>query len=342
MRQLLLFLLIFIPYTFPFSVPYNDQEPKKDSNIKGLTLVAPPKPFPDNPMMPIKNTGADWIAVVPYGFSRKGEADVHYNTSGWQWWGEKPEGAKRTIELAKQENLKVMLKPQLWIMGSWTGDLDFEKTSDWEKWEAGYEKYILEFAKIATDYEVEIFCIGTEFRESVKERESFWRNLINKVKALYKGKIVYAANWDDYDSVPFWDELDYIGINAYFPLEESTTPQVESLIENWQSWKKEIKSFSHKKNKKILFTEFGYLSVDRCAWKTWEIEKKVKTYSINEQAQANALDALYTSFWEEDYWAGGFLWKWFPNMRGHEGYPERDYTPQGKLAEEVLEKWFEK
>ena len=44
---------------------------------------------------------------------------------------------------------------------------------------------------------------------------------------------------------------------------------------------------------------------------------------------------------QEPYWAGGFLWKWFPNMKGDEGHPERDYSPQGMLGERTLKKWYD-
>ena len=80
--------------------------------------------------------------------------------------------------------------------------------------------------------------------------------------------------------------------------------------------------------------------MDGCAYNTWELEPKVKQLDINQKAQANAFHALFETFWEEPYWSGGFLWKWFPNMHGGEGYDERDYTPQGKTAQEVLQKWF--
>jgi len=63
---------------------------------------------------------------------------------------------------------------------------------------------------------------------------------------------------------------------------------------------------------------------------------------INERAQANALNSLYEIFSQQEFWAGGFLWKWFPNMQGHEGYPDKDYTPQGKIAEDVISEWYGK
>ena len=103
---------------------------------------------------------------------------------------------------------------------------------------------------------------------------------------------------------------------------------------------KKLKEFAHYKSKHLIFTEFGYLTVDHCAHKSWELEEQISSLDINQQAQANAFEALFSVFWPEDYWAGGFIWKWFPNMQGHEGYPDKDYTPQGKKSQKIIENWY--
>ena len=308
--------------------------------VKGLNFVAPPSPFPKDPMPPVKAVGANWIAVIPYAYTRLNEANVHYNRASWQWWGERPEGCRKTVELANSAGLNIMLKPQVYVPGSWTGGIDFADEEDWEKWEQDYEAYILPMVELAEQKGIAMFCIGTEFKVSSQKREAFWRQLIQKIRARYSGKLTYAANWDEYDKIQFWDALDYIGVNAYFPLVDSPTPELSDLIKAWQEPLKTIRQFSEKQKKPVLFTEFGYLSVDGCAYKTWELEAKVRQMPINEQAQANALNALFSVFWEQPFWAGGFLWKWFPNMQGHEGYVNKDYTPQGKQGEEVLKEWY--
>ncbi|MFT5263948.1 MAG: hypothetical protein ACI8YQ_002692 [Polaribacter sp.] len=291
-------------------------------------------------MTEIKAVGADWIAVIPYAYTRQGETEVHFN-SNRQWWGERSEGVIETIQRANKANVKVMLKPQVYFPGSWPGGLDFDKESDWEAWEKDYRKYIMTFVPIADSLNVPLFCIGTEFKQSEVKRAAFWRQLIKDIRAQYKGKLTYASNWDSYGEVPFWKELDYIGIDAYFPLLNEKIPSHEMLTKSWNKWIGGIRSVHEKEKKPVLFTEFGYLSVDGCSYNTWELEGKARNLPINEQAQANALNALFTVFSKEKYWAGGFLWKWFPNMKGHEGYPAHDYTPQGKLGEEVLRNWYE-
>jgi len=311
------------------------------SKIDGLTFVAPPRAFEMNPMPAITDVKAGWISLVPFGFTRKNGNQVIFNQER-QWWGERPEGIKESIRLAKEAGLKIMLKPQIWMHGNWIGDLDFENKKDWEIWERSYADYILQMAQIAEENNVEIFCFGTELKIAIQKRTEYWTSLIAEIRDIYSGKLTYSSNWDSYEAVPFWDDLDYIGISAYFPLVDSRTPKQDELQRRWKPVRKKLNKYSKRNSKQILFTEFGYMSLDGCAYRAWELEKRVSQTKINEIAQANALDALFQSFFQEDYWAGGFLWKWFPNGEGHEGYPAKDYTPQGKLAETILKKWYGK
>lgn len=308
--------------------------------ICGITLVAPPKPFPSDPMPELLQVGANWVAVIPYAYTRPGKPSVHFAEHDWQWWGERPEGCRKTVEMARANGLHVMVKPQVYLPGSWPGNLSFPTDAEWEAWEKDYTRYILTMAEIAQSCRAEVFCVGTEFKISAIRREDFWRELIRQVRQKFKGKLVYAANWDEYQLIPFWDALDFIGIDAYFPLADHPTPDPAALMQAWQPYLDDMEQAHKKWGKAVLFTEFGYLSVDGCAGRTWELEGKVRQLPINEAAQANALEGLFSALWNQDFWAGGFLWKWFPHMQGHEGYPERDYTPQGKQAEAILERWY--
>src|SRR5690606_41666481 len=92
---------------------------------------------------------------------------------------------------------------------------------------------------------VELLCIGTELKQSVAHRPLFWKNLIVEVREIFGGKLTYASNWDSYTVPRFWSDLDYIGINAYFPLIESQHPDRSALSRAWQSIRKEIGQFHH-------------------------------------------------------------------------------------------------
>ncbi|MEM9547512.1 MAG: hypothetical protein AAGA77_16145 [Bacteroidota bacterium] len=309
--------------------------------MKGITMVAPPTAIGHQEMKDLKEVNTEWIALVPYGFSRIDQPNIRYNLDR-QWWGEREEGIVESIRLAHENGIKVMLKPQVYIHNSWVGDVDFDNEEDWVEWEDAYREYIHFYGKLAAEHRVELYCIGTEYKKAVKKRTKFWRTLIKEIREYYSGELIYSSNWDGYEDIPIWNDLDYIGISAYFPLTDQKTPTVNSLAVKWRPIKTKLEKFAKKTGKAIVFTEYGYLSIDKCAWRAWELEKNIRSKSINEKAQANAYDSLLKTFWNEEWWGGGFLWKWFPAGMGHEGYPERDYTPQGKLSEQTIRDWYGK
>ena len=67
--------------------------PPKSQMLRGLSFVAPPNEFSQDPMPEVKAVNANWIAVIPYGYTRVGEPKVYFNTKR-QWWGERVEGAR--------------------------------------------------------------------------------------------------------------------------------------------------------------------------------------------------------------------------------------------------------
>jgi len=326
-------LIIFICLNFVTSIYAQQQK------IKGITMVAPKYEFTNNPLNEIAAVEANWVCLVPFAYMTNGQVDLSYGNLR-QWWGETREGLLKSVRHAKEAGLNVMLKPQIYTHGHWIGDLDFDSDAAWTEWESQYRDFLMMMVGIAKQEDVDMICIGTEINHSVKKHEQFWRDLISDIRRDYDGLLTYSANWDSYKDVPVWDALDFIGISAYFPLSKTETPTQRELLKKWRPVVANLEQYSEKKNKPILFTEYGYLTVDGCADKAWELEKKVHELNINEQAQANAMDALFMANWNQKYWAGGFLWKWFPNMDGHEGYPEKDYTPQDKLSSSVLKRWY--
>jgi hypothetical protein len=309
-------------------------------DIRGLSFVAPPRPFKGQPMQAVKAVGANWIAVIPYAYTIPNEPKVHFNSEK-QWWGERPEGVRVTLDSAQKAGLKVMLKPQVYVPGSWTGGIDYQTDAQWQAWETDYEAYLLPMAALAQEFRCEMLCVGTEFKVSVQKRPEFWRNLIKKVRAIYKGKLTYAANWDEFFIVSFWEDLDAAGCDAYFPLVNADTPSVVDLKKAWIPVVDSIRKVQKRINKPIIFTEFGYMPTNRCAYNAWEVEPQMDVLPINEISQANAYQALFEVWSAEKYWLGGFLWKWFPERTGLEPRIAKDYTPQGKLGEKVLKKWYD-
>ena len=291
-------------------------------SIKGVSIVAPVNRIDSTALQPIVDINANSIVVMPYAFFSPENPVVKYNHKG-QWWGESGDGVISCIELAHKNNLAVMLKPHLWIKnGMYTGAFMLKTDNDWKLWEDSYRNYILYFVNIADSMKAEMFCIGVELGNAVKERPHFWISLIDTIKKIYNGKLTYAANWDDYQNFPFWEKLDYIGIDAYFPLKKEATPNINSLKKEWEKYNDDLEKISNKKNRKVLFTEYGYRNVDYNAAEPWK-ENEGKQ---NDEAQSNAYEALYQNFSGKKWFAGGFVWKWYVDEGNH---PKRevDFTP---------------
>lgn len=288
---------------------------------------------------PILAINANAASVMPFGFIRDVNDPQLIFNSDRQWFGERKDGIKHYVDILHANKMSILLKPQIWIRdGKFTGTLEMDSEAHWQMLEKSYSDFILTYAALAEEVNVDIFCIGTELEKFVLQRPDFWSKLIVEVKKVYKGKLTYAANWDEYTRVPFWEKLDYVGVDAYFPLSKDKHPTVAQLKTGWQPHKKALNLMSVNLSKPILFTEYGYRSMDYTGEKPWLVDRN-KT-NVNLEAQSNATKAILEMFWDEDWFAGGYVWKWFIDHENVGGKNDNRFTPQNKPAELVLKQYY--
>lgn len=279
----------------------------------------------------VSQVSANYLTFVLPIFGYAHSSELTYNW--WTW----EKDLKPAIEKTRAAGCKVMLKPHIDFdeYQTFRGNFTLESPGQWRDFEANYQEMVLKVAKFAEENEVELLCFGTELTQCVLERPYFWETLIPQIRETYSGELVYAANWDNYQNITFWEQCDYIGIDAYFPLSKETTPAVETLNREWLPIKEKIFKLSQRHCKPILFTEYGYRSCNQAAWKGWMLGSMDK--GMNQVAQANAYEAFYQTFWEEEWVAGGFVWEWYMYPYG---YNNSNWSPQGKLAETVVADWY--
>ncbi len=308
--------------------------------INGVSFVAANESVNDLHISPVVKVNANYAAVMPFGFVKNlSHPQVTYNTKG-QWYGETNEGSKQYINALRKKKVNIMLKPQIWVWhGEFTGFIEMKNETDWKALEASYSKFILEYAQVAQDVQAEIFCIGTELERFIDNRPDYWLKLIHEIKQVYKGKLTYAANWDEFKRTPFWGVLDFIGIDAYFPVSDSKTPTVEECLAGWEKHKNTVSTLSGKFDKPVLFTEYGYRSVDYAGKEPWRSDRSMT--QVNLKAQTNTTKALFETFWKEDWFAGGFIWKWYHNHERAGGENNSRFTPQNKPVEALIKMQYE-
>lgn len=281
--------------------------------------------------------GSNAIAIVPYTGMRDPKKAVPLRISRHAG-SENVQGIIHSAYEAKQLGMASMLKPQIWLRGSWPGDIKMATQTEWDEFFDHYHRWIRHFALIAEIHDIEMFCVGVEFSHATLAQEEKWREIFRSVRGLYQGKITYAANWGyEFEQVQFWDELDFIGLNCYYPLSKSDNPRDKDLKENFNRIKDKIRKVHIEHKKPIVFTEIGFRS-SAMPWKNPHAEEDRE---YNAEHQARCYEIIFDGIKDES-WCQGILWWKFPSYLDYGGLENNSFTPNNKEAEKVVKKWFTK
>jgi len=241
---------------------------------------------------------------------------------------------KRTIKDARRLGFEIFLFPILRVedqsTGGWRGVL---APKDKDAFYKSYEKYISAFAHLAQQEKVPLLSVGSELA-SLDVDEARWRKIIADVRKIYTGKLTYSANWDHYYDVPFFDDLDYVGITGYFELaEKGADPTVHQLVHSWREVHATLMRWLHKIDRPLILTEVGYLSQKGTAAWPW---KEGADEPLNLEIQRRCYEAYRRVWSNETRLAGSYYWNWF----GWGGHDSKEYTPRGKPAAQEIAKWY--
>jgi hypothetical protein len=240
------------------------------------------------------------------------------------------ESLTTVIDWIRQAGMQVIIKPHVDVLDeSYRGDIQPTNRNAWFR---SYGEFIDHFASLASSHAANLFVVGTELK-SVSSETDRWRAVIETVRDRFPGPITYAANWDEVDQVQFWDDLDAIGVDAYYPLTQSTgtAPTLKELIAAWQGIADQLESKSTQWDRPVLLTEVGYPS---------QVGATVTPYDVTDQPadqniQALAYKATFKALSGADWLKGISWWSWRADP-GPEENLDIDYTPQGKKAQGVL------
>ncbi|MEM8507318.1 MAG: hypothetical protein AAF717_05785 [Bacteroidota bacterium] len=289
------------------------------------------------------NAYVEWVAVVPFIWQDKEESPEIASKREDGLFTKRDSLFIKVINELHAKGIHVHLKPHLWLGEGWRANINYPSKAEWDVWFNSYRSRMLHYAKMAHLTKVELFCIGTELRTSVKAQPEAWKQLIKDIREVYKGPLTYAANWhDEYEYITFWDELDYIGIQAYFPLTKTKNPDIEHIKTGWQPHLKTLAALYEKERKPILFTEVGYKSEASATIKPWEWDD---TFGVlykkkSDQTQQLAFEALFEELWHKDWFAGVYIWEWNTKSQESNAATNLNFSPRFKPAENVIAKWF--
>jgi hypothetical protein len=277
----------------------------------------------------IKVLGADWVQFTPTWYQQTRHSNKVFRTEGTV----SDAGLARVITLAHQLGVKVFLKPHVDLPVPGQDSRNNILPKDRKAWFAAYTAFITHYAAMAQRLGVEQFAVGTEL-SSISHDRAAWLRVIQAVRAKYDGVLTYAAG-RDWNSVPFWDAVDLIGVDAYLPLGDTPTAELQALKRGWETVLPEAAALSAKYGRKILFTEAGYTSqrgtiTDPSNWRI--------SSTPDEAEQAAGYHALLATFTDKPWWEGVYWWVWItpPDTEAE----SLDFSPRGKTAEAVIRRWW--
>ena len=292
----------------------------------------------DESLRRMAESNVEWVAIITWWFQENLTSTQIYSHPDYTPTNK---SLKHAVQKAHELGMKVMLKPMI----------DTEDARNWprwmippsEEWFANYEAFISSYARFAQENSIELFCVGCEFKTT--EGDSFrWRQTISVVKKHYSGSLTYAATTDSYQRIAWWDALDYVGIDAFFPLTDKDNPTVEELKQAWNRIANDIECWQSSVNKPVLFTEIGYRSGDGNNKQPWNW---TETLEPDLQEQFDCYLAAFQVLWGKPWFYGFYWWIWesYPNMT-LPGYDKAynqtltDFTPQNKPAQNLIKSWY--
>jgi hypothetical protein len=276
----------------------------------------------------IAGVGATWIQFTPtwkMATATSSRIDVA--------WSVTDADLLAAIDHAHSKGLKILLKPHV---DPQDGTIRWKiNPSNRAAWFNSYQSMMTHYATIAQQKGVEEFSVGCELATmSGSADRSAWLTVIDAIKAIYSAPLVYAATVDEYPNVSFWDQLNFIGIDAYFPLSTTPTTDISALEAAWIPIRDQMSAFAVDVGRRILFTEAGYPSLVGAAIEPWNNEY---SSTPSQPEQAAGYEALLATFSGQPWWAGAFWWSWWTD---NGVYNPLDFAIGDKLAESVLRNWW--
>lgn len=299
----------------------------------------------DTSLLNVSYVGADTVALNFWWFQTSTSANSM--APDYNRYSSTMASVTHAIDTIHSLGMKVLLKPMLDVSdasGTWRAYID---PSDKDQWFTNYTNYLGSFADLAQSKGVELLSVGCEMNTLEQSASNTrWTNLITNMRSRFTGKLTYSANWGaigsnvgGYQNVPWWNQLDYIGIDAYFPIASQNNTTLAGLTSAWQSQANSIESWRANRgltDKQVLFTEVGYQSANGAAQAPYGVSG---TPTVDLQEQADSYNALLSVMTTKPWWDGAFWWSWETNPLAG-GTSDTGFTPQNKPAQTILQQFY--
>lgn len=298
-----------------------------------LGLFAEDVSFSYEPLLrEIAGLGASHVAlIVPIYQTHGGSTQLYRHTR----FSPTLETVADTIRQARRADLEVTVFPIVRLTAprtdrEWRGTLE---PADRDAWFRSYGEQLGDLASLAEFTGATRLVVGSEL-STLDGELARWPHLIELVRAVFTGTLVYSANWDHFRDASLFELVDEVGVVGYFGLRAPDgAATVAALTASWQRIGRELDAALAKYGKPFVFTEIGYRSRTGSTVSPWD-ESAGGTPDLDEQKRG--LEAFRQAFTVPEGWPrridGLYIWNWY----GYGGPGTTGYTPRGKPAEATV------
>ncbi len=279
----------------------------------------------------IKDNGADTVALIAF-MQQDKPASSRIQPSN----AVTDDQLTQAIADAHDIGLRVILKPQILVPGSWAGEVNPGTDAGWRQWFEHYQKLLLRYAQIAQRYKVEKLVVGTELRHAAIQPQ--FRQLIIEIRKIYYGELSYAAHGTaGFKQFPYWDLLDSTSLTLYPSLGNDWS--IEHVTRVITDKIAEIKQLSEAIDKPFWVAEVGISSRQGSYSHPWLVADRLQGVP-DANMQAKVL-SLWLKNLQHSWIHGVLIWSWFSDVE-QGGPADTGFTIQNKSAEAVVSCYWKK
>lgn len=245
------------------------------------------------------------------------------------------ERARHALLDARELGLATVLVPQLVLEdGTWRGNLNWTGRPGTEAWWDSYRRYVLRAAQVARTGGASLLSLGVELKSMSGTQDTRRRmsGLAQQARSIYSGPLTYHANWDEAEDVAFWDGLDLVGVNGYYPLRPDPVRGAEAVAVR-------LKRLARRTQRPLLVLEVGFRSSPHSHREPWAWPDAVDPV-VDLSAQAQAFAAVLGSWPRVPGVRGLLVWVVPTDPDDPASEPRHGFNPLNKPAEGVLARAF--
>jgi hypothetical protein len=263
---------------------------------------------------------------------------------------------RQIIDHIHARGMKVQLRPMLecWdgtqrIHITFPGDGEImpgKPITHCRRWFESMTQRTLHYASLAQRAGCEAYGLDSEIDRITHFNEP-WKQVIAAARSVFNGHVTSShTRLADFEKQlsqrdHWWYDLDSLGTSFYDPVSDKSGSTLDEMVASLQPRVEHHRRIAALYGKPYYFGECGCCSTAGATRKPYGWNNPG---GYDGQEQANFLEAVLRTFWNEPWWMGLYWWKWDeqndrPQFRD-DPRGDKGFTLDGKPAAEVMKQWY--